>query len=65
MATCKSCGAPIVFIQTKGQKWEPCNVQRTVIITPVGETVSGHISHFATCPNADEFRREKDDKHGR
>ena len=60
MPTCKACGAPIIFIVTKGKKWEPCNIERTVIITPVGETVSGHISHFATCPNADDFRREKD-----
>jgi hypothetical protein len=65
MSTCQACGASIIWIVTKGGKRMPCNAQRTVIITPAGETVSGHISHFATCPNADEFRREKDDKHGR
>lgn len=59
MATCKSCGSAIIFISTKGGKMMPCNAKRTVVITPQGETISGHESHFATCPQAEEFRREK------
>lgn len=62
MATCLGCGAPIIWIVTRGGKRMPCNAARTVIITPAGETVSGHISHFYTCPDAAKFRREKDGK---
>lgn len=43
-ATCRSCGAPIVWIVTRGGKR-----------MPVDE--GSRESHFATCPDAAKWRR--------
>lgn len=42
---CKACGKNIRWIKTVNGKWMPVNWD--------GE------SHFATCPGADDFRKEK------
>lgn len=69
--TCKSCGAPIRWARTAGSgKPIPLNEARTVVLrelpgqtagdgTPIVETVVGHQSHFATCPQAAEHRRPR------
>ena len=68
-STCRGCGAEIGFIKTVAGK----------IVTPNGEVLSaerpadpqkatgiGYISHFATCPASDSFRkpRKSDRKKG-
>jgi len=40
---CRGCGAPIVWRRTEAGKWQPVN--------PDG------VAHFATCPEAEGFRR--------
>ena len=81
MSTCKSCGAPIVFVESTNHKWIPCNEGlipyridndgKDAIVTGRGQVIRcrlqfdgepdgmGRISHFATCPNANKYRRRK------
>ena len=81
MLTCKSCGAPIMFIRTERGKVMPCNPEEVrfersggpeTFITGDGRVqrgkrdpsgrLYGHISHFATCPNADHHRKKTQNK---
>lgn len=84
---CKSCGAPIVWIETVNGKAMPCDAEaveyqenrkgKSQIVTEDGKVVrgdlvknapdtllpkvvdgTGYISHFATCPYANEHRRK-------
>ena len=86
MATCKKCGAPIIWLKTPKGKWmcadeglvpyrtDPegkdlvCNDYGEMIrceILPEDECRAGkrnpsgraRIPHWATCPNADDFRK--------
>jgi len=55
MATCKGCGARIVWIATPGGKSMPCDAQQVFykakkgakgkIVTPNGEVVSAEVTH--------------------
>lgn len=73
-ASCKSCGAPIVWASTSAGGVMPVDrdrvaggnivlVERDALSTPRAEIVAPdpdvprHVSHFATCPNADRHRR--------
>ena len=81
MATCKSCGAEIIWIETVNGKKMPCDPEQVVytaqkggplkIVTPNGEVLSarqeigsplttgvGYISHFSTCPYANQHRKK-------
>jgi len=44
LAVCKSCGAPIYWVKTKNGKRMPVNAKRPT-------------SHFATCPQANRWRK--------
>jgi len=79
--TCKSCGAPLVWIETPAGKWIPCDeglvrykqddAGRKAVVTQDGEIVKcemefeglptgmARLPHWATCPEADRFRRKK------
>jgi hypothetical protein len=35
----------------------PCNPRVLVVVTPMGSYISGRESHFATCPQRDQFRK--------
>ena len=35
----------------------PVNVTKIMIVTDDGDVISGRQSHFATCVNADKFRK--------
>lgn len=59
MAKCKSCGADIVWIETVKGKNMPCNSEKTTIVTEDGKTITGHIPHWATCPNAGTHRKRE------
>lgn len=57
---CKLCGAAIFFIETRNGKKHPVNAEKTQVWvhTPIVRDdvggwllVSGHKSHFETCPN--------------
>lgn len=81
MTTCKSCGAPIIWIQSPKGKWIPCDEGlvpyvedkngKSSIVTQRGEIIRcrfvnadeatgfGRVSHWGTCPNAEQHRRKK------
>lgn len=54
---CKSCGAAITWVVTNGGKRMPLNPERRTVVTDAGAVVTGRESHFATCPQADAWRR--------
>ena len=56
---CRSCKAPIVWMKTRSGKSCPVNAD-----TYHGEELFDrgiHTAHFATCPNADQFRKPAGD----
>ena len=63
MATCRSCGAEIVWLQTNSGKRIPVDAETC----PDGEAERlyqpehGHVSHFATCPQAGKWRKPRND----
>lgn len=67
MATCRSCGAVIVWLRTASGKSMPVDAasvtERLDAGTVLFDPVVGHVSHFATCIDADRFRRKKVQKH--
>lgn len=70
MSICRSCGAPILWGVTDQGRRMPLDptamsegVRFTftegVLIERVEGELFGHVSHFATCPNAAEHRRPR------
>lgn len=75
MSVCRSCGAEIRWAKTTGGKPIPVDPEPAENGNLALETVRGelmafpaslfvepdelHVSHFATCPNADEHRKPK------
>lgn len=70
MKTCRSCGAEIIWTETMNGKKMPVDakpVQGFVLVrdeldpssTPRAIPEKIHLSHFATCPNADQHRRSQ------
>lgn len=57
---CRSCGAIIVWMKTKSGKNMPVDYSSVPPDDPfVFDPERGHISHFATCPNANKHRKPK------
>lgn len=56
---CKGCGKTIGWVVTENGKKMPINTKEITIVTLDGKIAKGYTSHFATCANADEFRRKK------
>ena len=69
MVRCKSCGAELLFAKTAHGKMAPFDAKpvtiTVIVVTPnesghhTGPQVTGHVSHFATCPHADHWRKDK------
>lgn len=55
--TC-SCGAPIHFIRTVDGKNMPCETKCVTITTTGGYVHTGYASHWASCPNAQNFKKK-------
>ena len=55
---CRSCGAPVVWIYGTTKR-TICDPKVLTVVLDNGEVVKGRISHFATCPDADKWRRRK------
>ena len=55
---CKSCQAEIIWIRTERGHLMPVNAETVGPDDKVFKP-GAHISHFATCPNADKHRRAK------
>jgi len=61
IALCKKCDAEIIWIIYKG-KPHPVNARPLKsFVSPTGtwQIMDAFISHFATCPFADDFRTKK------
>lgn len=68
-AACRSCGAPVIWAITPAGKRMPLDEatvttgtrfvlpQRSQMCSPAQGDDPGHASHFATCPQADEWRK--------
>ena len=64
MPVCKGCQEIIKFVEMESGMRMPVNSKPVSIVvvddqTGKGEIVRGFMSHFATCPNADKFRKGK------
>lgn len=55
---CRSCSKPIVFVRLASGKDMPADPRKVTIVDDHGRIVSGHESHFATCPQAAEHRTD-------
>jgi hypothetical protein len=67
MPVCKGCGANIVWIKTASGKSTPIDAKperRYISIDYNWVLMDTHISHFATCPKADSFRKSKSKTEG-
>lgn len=54
---CELCHAEIEWISTAGGKAMPVDPGRVTVVTSGGDTVTGQIPHWATCPRAEEARK--------
>lgn len=68
MSTCKGCDAPIIWVETVNGKRTPIDAkpERRYVIAerfgdmlPVVRIVKTYTPHFATCPKAGDFRKDK------
>lgn len=60
VAKCRSCGEYIVWVKTQAGNNMPVDADSfTEGDELVYDAEAGHISHFATCPNADSHRKSK------
>ena len=60
---CKKCFAPVLWKRNpKSGKMQLLDLNPKTIIDLDGNVHTGRESHFATCPNADEFRKPKGGK---
>ncbi len=58
MPLCKGCGAQINWLKTQKGKNTPIDVQETTIyVTGTQTMIKGHQPHWATCPNAKDFKK--------
>jgi hypothetical protein len=57
---CRSCGAKIVWFNTPAGKKMPVD-EATTLPTDAAHQIDlkRHVSHFATCPNANQHRRPR------
>jgi len=58
MSKCRGCAQEIDWVKTKAGKLMPVDIPAVTVVTKEGEIVMGQISHFATCPKADLFRKK-------
>lgn len=54
---CQSCQAEIIFLKTGKGKSIPVDAESVTEGDELFEPRAGHVSHFATCPDADKFRK--------
>ena len=60
MSKCASCQADVVWIKTKKGNSAICDPKVVQVITDEGDVVRGRISHFATCPQAEAWRKKRE-----
>lgn len=70
---CRLCGRPLIFARTAKGEVMPLDAKPTTVYVAteqpdllgaseltLGDRVSGHVAHWATCPHADAFRSKGD-----
>lgn len=62
MTTCKGCGRQIEWIKTEAGKQMPVDPDLVTVVLKDGRVVRGYRPHWATCPNAEQFRRKGEDR---
>lgn len=64
MANCKGCGGEIIWLRGGKCKSHPFNARQNFIMMKddTGAVVvkKAHVSHFVTCPCADQFTKKPD-----
>lgn len=55
---CRACGASIHWLKTSTGRTMPVD-SATVVEADTHFESPRHVSHFATCPEADRFRKKK------
>jgi hypothetical protein len=55
---CSSCNAKIIWFKTEAGRWTPVNAD-TVEAGDEEFDPPRHVTHFATCPNANNHRKGK------
>lgn len=56
---CRGCGAVVYWITTPRGKKMPVDTRAEGGLTPLPDRDGRGVSHFATCPNAEAFRRRR------
>lgn len=56
---CSGCGVYIEWVKMKSGKMMPCDPAPVTIVTSDGKVETGFISHFATCPKANQLRKKQ------
>lgn len=69
MTTCKGCGQPILWVKTESGAKMPLSVaskQKRFVVKAlsnemlVGSAVDTYLSHWGDCPQAGQFRKERE-----
>jgi hypothetical protein len=55
--TCRSCSAPIYWVKTRAGKNMPVDADTATRGDTQFDPQAGHISHYATCPQAKDHRK--------
>jgi hypothetical protein len=58
-STCRGCGVYIEWILTPAGKNMPVDPAEITLVTAEGKIVKGFMPHWATCPQAQDFKRDK------
>lgn len=62
MAVCRGCAREIIWMKTANNRAHPFDAKQTLLLIEDGNgskvVRQGHVSHFATCPNAAQFSRK-------
>ena len=62
MSECKSCKAPILWVETKAGKKMPLDAKpfsAVQVKEGIGDVIQVYMPHWSSCNGADEFRRKK------
>lgn len=62
---CRSCKADIIWVTTEKGKLQPLDAEpekRVVIRGSMAFSMPTYMPHHATCPQADQWRKKKDDR---
>ena len=65
MPKCKGCGQEIQWIMMASGAKMPVDAKPTKLIQVkhgIGELIDVYTPHWATCPNADQFKKKKQSK---